>query len=309
MLQRMSFSIISLLKSFKVNTRSLDSLVGVVKDINFNNDKLYVIQNNKTILDADDENLVLTMKEYCSISTSRSTVIMEEMKPEVQLLFRILKTCINRTKMDVLSLVGKKFEEEHTKDPLKKWIKELPLKETIHINDYNNKELFKLVANVVLDNEEYTVGKNKGAKKRNTLIKFEPCIPDEEFNCKSEWLYIISVNDRVVKIGGTRTGLAGRVGSYLCGHHVQERGKSGDCSKTNGYIYNTLEFYLRHGSSVKMYGYELPKTTLSIEILNKPVTIIAQTYHAYESRFMEDFKSTYGYYPVLCDNSDPDYKN
>ena len=26
-------------------------------------------------------------------------------------------------------------------------------------------------------------------------------------------------------------------------------------------------------------------------------------------KIMEDFKNEYGNYPVLCDNSDPDYKN
>ena len=53
------------------------------------------------------------------------------------------------------------------------------------------------------------------------------------------------MNDYIIKIGGTRTGLKERCGSYLCGHHVEERDKSGDCSKTNAYIYNTFEFYLR----------------------------------------------------------------
>ena len=34
--------------------------------------------------------------------------------------------------------------------------------------------------------------------------------------------------------------------SYLCGQHVLERGKSGDCSKTNAYIYNSFVFYLKN---------------------------------------------------------------
>jgi hypothetical protein len=53
------------------------------------------------------------------------------------------------------------------------------------------------------------------------------------------------MNGYIIKIGGTRTGLKERCGSYLCGHHIEERDKSGDCSKTNAYIYNTFEFYLR----------------------------------------------------------------
>lgn len=112
----------------------------------------------------------------------------------------------------------------------------------------------------------------------------------------------------IVKIGGTRTGLKGRAVSYLCGHHIEERGKSGDCSKTNGFIYNTFEFYLNLGCKIQMCGYELPKTEITIEIFRKETKITAQTYHAYESTFLEDYKKNYNEYPVLNDNCDPDYK-
>ena len=57
-----------------------------------------------------------------------------------------------------------------------------------------------------------------------------------------------------------------------------------------------------------MYGYELPKTEISIEIFGKNTTITAQTFHAYESTFLEDYKKNYDEYPILCNNCDPDYK-
>ena len=305
----MSFSVLSLLKKFKVKTNCLESLSGVVSEIKFNNDVLYVSQINNSIVSSFGRDIVLSMGENCYISHEKERIKVEEISFHVELLYRILKTCINKSKMDILSSIGKNFEEEVEKEELCKWIKKLPMKDTVPFMDYNNKKYFKLVCNIVLDDEICSSGKNKGTKKRNTLIRFDNCISDDEFSRKNEWIYIFTVNDRIVKIGGTRTGLQGRVGSYLCGHHVKERGKSGDCSKTNGFIYNTFEFYLRKGCTVKMYGYELPKTTLNINILDKPFTITAQTYHAYESTFMEDFKNEYGNYPVLCDNSDPDYKN
>lgn len=40
----------------------------------------------------------------------------------------------------------------------------------------------------------------------------------------------------------------------------------------------------------QMYGYELPKTEITIEIFGKKIKITAQTYHAYESTFLEDYK-------------------
>jgi hypothetical protein len=191
---------------------------------------------------------------------------------------------------------------------IKKWIKLIPIDKTISFDEYNRKEYFIPIADIVLDNEVFTNGKKQGNKKRNTLIQFIPTISNEIFCKKTEWLYLLIINDRIVKIGGTRTGLKGRISSYLCGHHIGERGKSGDCSKTNGFIYNTFEFYLQLGCKIQMYGYELPKTEISIEIFGKETKITAQTYHAYESTFLEDYKKNYNEYPILSDNCDPDYK-
>lgn len=191
----------------------------------------------------------------------------------------------------------------------KKWIKLIPINKTIPFDKYNRKDYFIPIADIVLDNEVFTSGKKEGSKKRNTLIQFVPKISIENFNRKTEWLYLLIINGMIVKIGGTRTGIKGRVISYLCGHHIEERGKSGDCSKTNGFIYNTIEFYLNLGCKIEMYGYELPKTDFTIEIFGKETKIIAQTYHAYESTFLEDYRKNYGEYPILSDNADPDYKD
>ena len=190
-----------------------------------------------------------------------------------------------------------------------KWIKPIPVSKTVLFEEYNRKEYFIKIADIVLDNEIFMSGKKQGLKKRNTLIQFMPTISNEEFSKKSEWLYLLLINNRIVKIGGTRTGLKGRVGSYLCGHHIEERGKSGDCSKTNGFIYNTFEFYLNLGCKIEMLGFQLPKTEMTIKIFNKDTTITTQTYHAYESTFLEDYKKNYNDYPILSDNCDPDYKN
>ena len=190
----------------------------------------------------------------------------------------------------------------------KKWIKPIQINKTIKFKDYNRKNNFIQVANIVLDNEIGLKGIKKGIKKRTTLINFIPNIPNDEYNKKSEWLYIFTINDRIVKIGGTRIGIKGRVISYLSGHYIEERGKSGDCSKTNGYIYNTFEFYLNLGCKIQMYGYKLPNTEVCINIFNKKINITPQTFHAYESAFLEDFKKSYKKYPILSENCDPQYK-
>lgn len=126
---------------------------------------------------------------------------------------------------------------------LKKWIKLISTDKTILFENYNRKDYFIQVADIILDNEFFI----SGIKKRNTLIQFVPTISNKEFNEKIEWLYLFVINGMIVKIGGTRTGLNKRIVSYLCGHHIKERNKSGYCSKTNGFIYNTFEFYLNLG--------------------------------------------------------------
>lgn len=189
----------------------------------------------------------------------------------------------------------------------KKWIKPIPIEKTILFDEYNRKEHFIPVADIILDNEVFTVGKKQGLKKRKTLIQFIPKISNENFCKKTEWLYLFTINDRIVKIGGTRCGLKKRSLSYNCGHHTREREKSGDCSKTNAFIYNTFEFYLNLDCKIQMYGYELPKTEIIIDVFGKKTSITAQTYNTYESIFMSDFMGKYGFNPYLSINSDPEY--
>lgn len=195
--------------------------------------------------------------------------------------------------------------ESYEQSPFKKWIKLIPFDESVSLDEYDKKDYFKLVADIVLDDEL----NNKGTKKRKTLIQFVPTISNDDFNKKSEWIYLLVINGIIVKIGGTRVGLKGRIGSYLCGHHIRERGNSGDCSKTNGFIYNTFEFYLKLGCKIQMYGYELPKAEITIETLNNETkNVPTQVYHIYESMFLEDYKKNYKEFPILSDNCDPNYR-
>lgn len=152
--------------------------------------------------------------------------------------------------------------EEYKNSCVKKWIKLISF-DDVNIIEYNRKEYFTKVANISLDNE---LNKKNKIKKRKTLIQFIPTIDKQEFNEKNEWIYLITINNNIVKIGGTRIGLKGRISSYLCGHHIKERNKSGDCSKTNGFIYNTLHFYLTLGYEIEMYAYKLPKKEITIDI-------------------------------------------
>lgn len=158
---------------------------------------------------------------------------------------------------------------------------------------------FKHVADIVLTPEEL---------RKKTIIMFKPIIPDTEWKELAQWIYIFTIDDKIVKIGGTRAGLKGRVDSYLCGHHTTDRGKSGKCSVTNAYIYNTFEHYLKEGLTIKMHGFKIPDIKVSMSVWDKECIFSPQTYTIFETNALEIYKQKYGVYPQLSDNSDPSHR-
>lgn len=194
--------------------------------------------------------------------------------------------------------------ERHQHSTVRNWVKLIPHDKTASFDEFDERGYFSKVADIVLDVEM----KADGKRKRNTLIKLDNC-DQEQVKAKTEWIYLLVINGRISKIGGTRDGIKGRFGSYLCGHHIPEHGKSGKASETNKYIYNTLCFYLELGCRVELYGYQLPAEEIVRNVFSKEVRIRVQTYHSYESILIENYKKKYGYIPYLCDNSDPDYKD
>lgn len=184
------------------------------------------------------------------------------------------------------------------------WIKHIPITRTYPFATYTFGSQFTKVADVVLDNEL----NDRGEKRRKTVIRFTPNIPVTDFKRRAEWIYIFTIDGRIVKIGGTRTGLSGRCGSYLCGHHIPERGGSRDCSKTNGYIYNTFEFYLQQGCAIEMYGFLVPRVEINLNVFGRQINDVAQVFHVYESVALSEFKHRVGFNPYLSDNSDPTYQ-
>jgi hypothetical protein len=178
-----------------------------------------------------------------------------------------------------------------------KWIKQIDLSKEITFEEFSLHNHFTHVANVIQTPQDVS---------RQTVITFEPTIPKEQWNEQTaQWIYILTINSRIVKIGGTRNGLKQRTGSYLCGHHTEDRGLSGKCSVTNAYLYNTLDHYIRNGSQVKMYGYRIPSVQVTVDIWGSSKVIEAQVYNAFESRAIDSYRRNTGHNPQLSDNSDP----
>ena len=177
------------------------------------------------------------------------------------------------------------------------WVKRIALEMESSLSDFALGHHFQLVANVIPTPE---------GSRRQTVITFQPVIDLPVWKNKTtQWIYAFTIDGKIVKFGGTRTGLEQRVGSYLCGHYTIDRGNSGKCSVTNAYVYNTFEHYLTQGSMVKMYGYKIPDIEVTVPIWGEDVKIAPQVYTSYETRILEKYKQQFGRYPALSDNSDP----
>jgi len=147
---------------------------------------------------------------------------------------------------------------------------------------------------LVLDDDE----------KRQTTLKTQPIGPAEAvvFNDTAEVLYAIVRNGRIVKIGGSRNGMKSRWASYLCGHHVAERGKSGKMSVTNAFLYHTIEQSLLNGDEWEIWVHRLPRVAVVVDVFGVQTEVEAQVFHKYEAAAMAKFEDLAGFKPGLSAN-------
>ena len=186
----------------------------------------------------------------------------------------------------------------------KKWRKELRVEDTT-VEQFNTitNGVFVKSADIILDN----------STKCKTVLKVIPT-DKKQWKAEREAIYLFTRNGRVMKIGGTRTGMNKRWGSYKCGHCVPERKMNngeqypGKMSVTNAHIYHTIEDDLLKGNHWEFWTWWLPTVKVTVDIMGSQCVVVAQTYHAYESRCIEIFRKESGDIPQLCDNADPNYR-
>lgn len=176
----------------------------------------------------------------------------------------------------------------------------------ITIHEFNKKcgFVFNEIAEIKLD---LTV-------KRQSTLDVE-LLNKKLWETKKEFIYIITLNDYIMKIGGTRDGMNGRWSSYCCGYYVSQRknknGKNypGKMSVTNAYLYHTIEnnLIMNTNNKWKIYVWDLPISNINRNILGEDTNIIVQTFHAYEAICIKKYKNITGSLPLLCDNFDPTY--
>jgi len=174
------------------------------------------------------------------------------------------------------------------------------LDDEIDIGSFVLSSYFTSVCDVMLDKE---MNVKTGKKKRKTDIVFRPNIEVELWESHTEWIYVITCDSKIMKIGGTRTGLKARTQSYLCGR--PEYRKNGTCSTTNYTLYTSILNLLREGCKVEMFARQLRSYTVTINDFGfEDIEMPVQIYHAFESKVLEAYKKQTGHYPILSNNCD-----
>lgn len=208
-----------------------------------------------------------------------------------------------------------KVIEKHDLIPHKNLIKLIKNSDVIDYNDYSRNIFFKHVGNFTFDESIQPKRLEKNRPKRKTIRKID-FLQSREFNNNKfkkegqDWLYLICINNKIVKIGGTHAGLKNRIHGYLAGH-IGQRDPHKYNNDTNAKVYATIKFYLELGCDVSIYAYEITEEFIKkyISIFGQIYPIAEQVYHVYEGIFFADFFRLYGKYPILGKYADTKYKN
>lgn len=115
------------------------------------------------------------------------------------------------------------------------------------------------------------------------------------------WSYALVVNDRIMKLGMTEVTLSSRFSSYQAG--TKQNREKGTCSVTNYYCSEVIRQCLSKNCSIKIYAYEVPTTTSTINVLGEKTVVHNKTAYVYENAFLKEHKTIHGKIPPLCNNT------
>ena len=122
---------------------------------------------------------------------------------------------------------------------------------------------------------------------------------DPAWNDKTkEWVYFLTIDGFIVKIGMTITSLEERYVSYSCGYRTTM--EKGTCSTTNFIICEVCYAALLSGKTVSIYGLEVEKETKEIEQYGRRVTIPISIVRGHEEIITSIYKENVGHIPPLC---------
>ena len=203
--------------------------------------------------------------------------------------------------------------EKHRLIPHNILIKLIKNSDLVDFNDYSRNIFFKHIGNFAFNEsiQPKRLEANRPIRRTQRKINFlkSTNITNKLFKKEKDWLYIICINNKIVKIGGTHVGLNKRISGYLAGH-IAQLNPTKYKNDTNAKLYSTMNFYLTLGCKVDLYGYEIDEEFIKkyIKIFEQIYPIAEQVYHVYEGIFFADFYRLYNKYPVLGKYADTKYK-
>ena len=124
---------------------------------------------------------------------------------------------------------------------------------------------------------------------------------EEKYNSYGEYIYLLAIDGKIIKIGGTYVGMKGRHGSYNCG--TRKARAKGTCSLTNFEITEYQYAAIRDGKKVERYVFDVPLAEATINVWGEEMTYNAKTFYKYESSLCEKYSQLTGHFPILSDNA------
>ena len=117
----------------------------------------------------------------------------------------------------------------------------------------------------------------------------------------AERIYILAIDNKVAKIGGTYTGMKKRHSSYNCG--TRKARNKGTCSVTNYHLTEAQYTAIRDGKKVEWYVYDVPTQELKANVWGKERTVTPKLYTFYEADLCQMYADKTGHFPRLSKNS------
>jgi len=120
-------------------------------------------------------------------------------------------------------------------------------------------------------------------------------------NRTSGWAYLVSIDEKVVKIGQSDATLSSRFSSYQAG--TRKNREKGTCSVTNWYCSEVWRKALEQGKSIEVYVFSVPTTVTEVEVLGKVKQVRNKHAYIFEHELLNEYKNLTGGYPVLSNNT------
>lgn len=129
------------------------------------------------------------------------------------------------------------------------------------------------------------------------------CVSNKkEWSKKASWIYVLSFDKRIVKIGKTDDGMGARFSSYSAGT-VENRNR-GTCSTTNFHIQQSIKMALDKKIEVGIYGFEIILPTFNLTFWKgNSLEVPHDTGKFWERDLMNTYIKLTGKPPILSDNN------